>query len=284
MKKIGFVDYYLSEWHANNYPAWIAEAAEKAGADYKLAYAWAELEVSPKDNVTTDEWCAKYGAKKCETIDELCEKSDVIIVLAPSDPDTHLRYAEKVLPYGKRTYIDKTFAPDLKTAEKIFEIAKKYGTPFFSTSALRYAAELQNIEGCREMMTTGSGASADEYIIHQVEMIVKKLGFGADRIRAEQVGAQWIYRISYPDERSALMTYAPRKLGFTVYFNDCAGNYFAAPVTSDFFPGLIADIVRFFETGAVSFNPEETLEVMKIRNGVIVAMQSPDTWVDLNDI
>ena len=62
MKKIGFVDYYLSEWHANNYPAWIAEAAAKAGADYKLAYAWAELDVSPKDNVTTDEWCANYGA------------------------------------------------------------------------------------------------------------------------------------------------------------------------------------------------------------------------------
>ncbi len=23
--KIGFVDYYIDEWHANNYPAWFAE-------------------------------------------------------------------------------------------------------------------------------------------------------------------------------------------------------------------------------------------------------------------
>ena len=23
MKTIGFIDYYLDEWHANNYPAWI---------------------------------------------------------------------------------------------------------------------------------------------------------------------------------------------------------------------------------------------------------------------
>ena len=29
MKKIGFIDYYLSEWHANNYPALI----EKQGED-----------------------------------------------------------------------------------------------------------------------------------------------------------------------------------------------------------------------------------------------------------
>lgn len=29
MKKIGFIDYYLSEWHANNYPIWIKEICEK---------------------------------------------------------------------------------------------------------------------------------------------------------------------------------------------------------------------------------------------------------------
>ena len=87
--------------------------------------------------MNTDEWCAKYGVKKCETIEELCEKSDAIIVLAPSNPEKHLRYAEKVLPYGKLTYIDKTFAPDVATAEKIFELGEKYGAKLFSSSALR---------------------------------------------------------------------------------------------------------------------------------------------------
>ena len=29
MKTIGFVDYYISEWHANNYPEWIKQASEK---------------------------------------------------------------------------------------------------------------------------------------------------------------------------------------------------------------------------------------------------------------
>ena len=38
MKKIGFVDYYISEWHANNYPAWI----DALGCDYKVTHAWAE--------------------------------------------------------------------------------------------------------------------------------------------------------------------------------------------------------------------------------------------------
>jgi hypothetical protein len=39
MKKIGFVDYYISEWHANNYPKWIEEACKKLGVEYKIAYA-----------------------------------------------------------------------------------------------------------------------------------------------------------------------------------------------------------------------------------------------------
>ena len=39
MKKIGFVDYYISEWHANNYPGWIEEACKKLSVDYKIAYA-----------------------------------------------------------------------------------------------------------------------------------------------------------------------------------------------------------------------------------------------------
>ena len=62
MKKIGFVDYYISEWHANSYPAWIKEAAEKQGAEYKIAYVWAEEYVSPVDGRNTDEWCEAYGA------------------------------------------------------------------------------------------------------------------------------------------------------------------------------------------------------------------------------
>ena len=49
MKKIGFVDYYISEWHANNYPAWIKEACQKKGLDFEVKYVWAEEYVSPVD-------------------------------------------------------------------------------------------------------------------------------------------------------------------------------------------------------------------------------------------
>ena len=35
--KIGFIDYYLDEWHANNYPNWIREASD-GEMEVSLAY------------------------------------------------------------------------------------------------------------------------------------------------------------------------------------------------------------------------------------------------------
>ena len=116
MKKIGFIDYYLSEWHANNYPAWIKEKCAELGLDYEIAYAWGEIEVSLRDGKTNTEWCEANGVELCKTMEEVCEKSDVLLILAPSDPDRHLIYATTALRYGKPTYIDKTFAPNLVDA------------------------------------------------------------------------------------------------------------------------------------------------------------------------
>ena len=107
-KSIGFVDYYISEWHANNYPGWIKEASKVVGEDFEVKYAWAEKDVSLFDGVRTDEWCEKYGVERCATIAELCEKSDFICILAPSDPEKHLEYAREALKFGKYSYWDKS--------------------------------------------------------------------------------------------------------------------------------------------------------------------------------
>ena len=64
MKKIGFVDYYISEWHANNYPAWIKNYCKSAGLDYEVTYAWAEKDVSLVDGKTTAEWCENMNIEQ----------------------------------------------------------------------------------------------------------------------------------------------------------------------------------------------------------------------------
>ena len=103
MLKIGFIDYYLDEWHANSYPKMIQNAA---GDQLVVAYAYGQIP-SPITGMTAAQWCEKYGVALCETIEELVEKSDVLLVLSPLPlPDVHvhvpgpqgLPYTASVLP------------------------------------------------------------------------------------------------------------------------------------------------------------------------------------------
>ncbi len=281
MKKIGFIDFYLSEWHANNYPAWIRDCCAQNGWEYELAYAWGEMETSPVDSKTNAQWCTENGVELCATIEECCEKSDVLLVLAPSTPEKHLPYAKAVLPYGKPTYIDKTFAPDLAQAEEIFSIAAKYNTPVFSTSALRYADELEAVADARHLITTGGGRSAEEYIVHQLEMIVKTMGCGACKISATLQGNQRLFSIAYPDGRSATAIYAAA-LPFTLCAELADSTSVSKSVISPFFQTLIKQILTFYESGKSDFTTAETLEVMRLREALLcAAKEAPDTVIAL---
>ena len=280
MKKIGFVDFYISEWHANNYVGWIAQANEVLGTDFQVAYAWAELDTSPLDQVTTAQWCEKFGVEQCQTIEELCEKSDYIIVLAPSDPDKHLPYAKKVLPYGKRTYIDKTFAPDYATAKKIFDIAQQYGTPFFSSSALRYAEELKGVGPVNSLFLTASGSNFPEYIIHPVEMLVSLFNDPMEKVKVEAVGAQRICRlVSRKGIEAAIMFSAG--YNYNIMALPVEGKPYRQAITSSFFVALLQDIIRFFETGEYSFDPQQTLEVMRVRDALMAAEKVDGQWLQV---
>ena len=272
MKKIGFVDYFISEWHANNYPAWIERICAEMGADYKVAYAWAELDTSPVDGISTVEWCEKFGAERCATIDELCEKSDVIVILSPSNPETHLRYAEAVLKYGKRTSIDKTFAPDAKTAKEIFALGERYNTPFFSTSALRYATELDSVDEPDSLLVTGGGSNLPEYFIHLGEMVVGKMG-AIKSVKATQNGSQWIIQAKTESGKDATMIWGAA-MPYGAYMTK-EGKEVWKSIKSPFFDGLIADMLNFFETGTPSFAPSQTLDVIALRDAALTATDNP---------
>lgn len=280
MKTIGFIDYYLSEWHANNYPAWIKAANEQLGTDFRLAYAWAELDVSPDDGVTTDEWCKQYGVERCQTIEELCQKSDFIVVLAPSNPETHLKYAQVVLEYGKNTYIDKTFAPDFATAKQIFDIGAKHGCRFFSTSALRYATELSAYVGSDSAEVSFGGRSVEEYVIHPTEMLVRLVGTGACRARCDKHGNRYVFTVEYGGGRTSVVNYYENQIVPVEFSATKNGVTASVAVNSDYFGGLIHDIVAFFQTGELPFDGEQTLEVMRLREAFIKAKDVED-WIEL---
>ena len=277
MKKLGFIDLFIDEWHANNYPAWIKTA--RRGTEFELAYAW---EKAPQNGRPLEKWCADFGVTPLKSMEEVVEKSDAVFVLAPSNPEVHRELAEIPLKSGKPVFVDKPFAPSKADAEAMFELAAKHNTPLMSSSALRFSTELdayRNKPGTTYMETTGGGRSFWEYSIHQIEMIVSVLGTGAKRIM--QGGANDVEHmvIQYEDDRRASVTYTPNAPFTTRLVHE--GKMIVNPQCSDFFPILLSEILDFFATGKSPIDTAQTIEIAALVAAGIKALEAKNVWHDL---
>jgi GFO/IDH/MocA oxidoreductase family protein len=282
MKKIGFIDYHIDEWHANNYPQWIRESTRKD--DFEIAYAWEESQGEGLRSL--EAWCKDFSVTPAKNIEQIVEDCDGLIVLAPSNPEVHERLADIPLQSGKPVYIDKPFAPDKATAEALFEKAEKHGTPLFSSSALRFGSEIQ--KAVKETLTrecvdfafsAGGGTSFEEYSIHQIEMLVMLMGTGAERVM--QCGSNRTNQllIDYGSGRRSVMTLMPGH-GFQISA-DCEKDRVTINSMTDFFPCLLEAILEFFETGCPPVKKEETIEIVSILETGIKALEKRDIWIDL---
>ena len=282
MKKIGFIDFFLDEWHANNYPAWIRDDVAASGRDMDVAYAWADT--SRPGELTTAEWCKKFNVEMLGSMEELVEKSDYLIVLTPDYTEHKERLSRIPLMSGKPVYVDKTFSPDLKTGVGMFELAAQFRTPMFSSSALRFTKELAgypddkvNRESLEFLATLGPG-TYQNYSVHQLEMIVLLMGPGATRVKSLSSEHGRLLVAEYPDGRRASMTQiqaAPFQL--TMQLKDGKGVFI--PDCSDIFTRMIHAMLDFFEGGPSPAPKEETLAIMALIEAGRKALGSYDSWV-----
>jgi predicted dehydrogenase len=74
-----------------------------------------------------------YGIKVMATIPEVCRAVDAIMITSV-DGRPHLEEARQALPFHKPVFIDKPMAGSLRDAIEIFRLARKEGTPCFSSS------------------------------------------------------------------------------------------------------------------------------------------------------
>ncbi|HBL85146.1 MAG: hypothetical protein A2Y17_02005 [Clostridiales bacterium GWF2_38_85] len=279
MKKIGFIDHYLDEWHANNYPDMIKKVA---GDELVVAYAYAEIN-SPKGGMTTDQWCEKFGVQRINTIEELVEKSDCLIVLSPDNPERHLDLTRLPLASGKCTYVDKTFATTKAIAEEIVANAEKHNTPFFSTSALRFANEMKNIrkDGVTFINSKGPGVF-EIYTIHQLEPIVMLMGSQAERVMAIGSKEAPALLIEFAGNRRAVLSLFNDwrvSFGLNIAYDD--GKFEVIGDMTSYFDNFIVEMCDFFKTGNVKADPKETIAIMGIIESGAKAMKKPLEWVNI---
>lgn len=275
--KIGFIDYYLDEWHANTYPKMIKEQSQ---GRLEVCYAYGMIP-SPISGKTTEEWCEEYGIELCKTIEEVIEKSDALVVLSPDNCEMHETLSQLPLKSGKKTYIDKTFAPSKKTAESIFALAEEYGTPCYSTSALRFADEYQPLKGKNIKAAAFWGPNGVEtYSIHQLEPMIMLMQGAIKRVMAVTKENWSQVLLEWEDGRVASMVCTGEESSFLANLSLDTGCK-TVEVKSDFFKIFIDNLIRFFETGERPVSHEETIRIMAVREASIKAIEHPGEWINV---
>ncbi len=279
MKKIGFIDYYLDEWHANNYPRMIHE---NSNGEMAVCYAYGKID-SPLGGLTNSEWSKQNNIELLKTIEEVIEKSDYLIVLSPDNPEMHEELSYLAARSGKPVYIDKTFAPDKETAERIFNLADSYNTPCYSCSALNFSAELAElreigVNGIQAINSWGPG-TFEIYSIHQIEPIVSLMGTDAKRVMftGDKKYPSLIIEFS-GGRRAQISHFSSSNFVMNIGYQDETSK--TIEIKSDFFGLFIKEMISFFNTGSIPVPHEQTLAVMAIRATGLKAINTPFEWVN----
>lgn len=279
MKKVGFIDYYLDEWHANNYPEFLKN---RSNGEYQVCFAYGQID-SPIGGMTNKEWSEKYGILLCDTAEEVIEKSDVLIVLSPDNPEMHEELCELPLESGKLVYIDKTFAPDRATAVRIFDYADKHNTKCYSSSALGFSSELDEIDitDIDTIFSEGPGPFKI-YVIHQLEMIVRLMNCRATKVMYTGNEAHPALVIEFEDGRLCHLIHREDDAhSFQLTIADKNNDARKITIESDYFGLFIDALIKFFDCGVVPVEHKRTIEVIGIREVAMKAMNTPFSWIEI---
>ncbi len=257
-QRIGFVDFDLNNFHADVYLKLLRGDLQSRG--FTVAGATALQAES------SQAWCAQNKVPYYYDVDTLDAHIDCYAVLAPSNPEVHETLCQHVFPCGKPTYVDKTFAPDLATAERIFALADQHGVAMQTSSALRYSnvqERLAEMEGdLLHVVTWGGGSSFGEYAIHPLELAISCMGPDVERLHRRGAGECAQLLLDFSDSRTAVVNvYTNTSTPFAAALTTTGGTEYIAVDSSAIFRNTAAAMLNLFECGTASVDRRETVAI-----------------------
>ncbi len=236
----------------------------------------------------------KMGVEIVDSIPELLKKVDVVF-LETNDGRPHLEQALPVLKAGKPVFIDKPIAGSLADAVALFELSRKYNTPMFSSSSLRFSKGAQRLrngaEGKITRCSTHSPCSLEKthpdlfwYGIHGVETLFTVMGTGCQSAqRSVSNSDQDVVVGQWSGDRVGQFT-GVRKGKPSGYGGTAVGKNGEVAVGGyDGYKPLLVEIVKFFRSGKPPVSEAETLEIYsfmeaadesKRQGGAVVSLAS----------
>ncbi len=217
-----------------------------------------------------EELRAKYGVEIVPDIPALLGKVDAVL-LESIDGRVHLAQARAVIAARKPVFIDKPLAATLEDAREIARLAKAAGTPWFSSSSLRFGAiGAARIAGASGVSTWGPGPFEPHhylelawYAIHPVELLYTLMGPGCVEVTRTAGENEDVIVGRWKDGRlgtvRAIRPYSDYGAVVTKGREVTVLHPKAAEAT-DYRP-LVVEIVKFFSGGPPPVPNDETLEI-----------------------
>lgn len=229
----------------------------------------------------------KYGVKITSSIDELLGMVDCIF-LETNDGNLHLEQAAKVFKTGKKIFIDKPLAATLGQVLAIYSLADKYGVKFFSSSAVRFSPENVKIKNGVYGEVLGADCSSPHsiekthpdfgyYGIHGVEELFAVMGAGCETVTRTHSDNSDIVVGVWKDNRLGSFRALIQGKGMPYVYSGQAYTKKGAIAVGGYtgYKCLLDEILKFFDTGILPFDREETIEIftfmkasnMSLKNG-----------------
>lgn len=253
----------------------------------------ADIESSTKRIAGYTAEVKKLGIEISATIEELIEKSDYIL-LETNDGRPHLAQAMKVIKAGKPLFIDKPVAGSLSDAIAIYESAKKYNVPVFSSSSLRFMETAQQVAQGKIGRVLGadtfSPATLEKthpdlfwYGIHGVEILYTVMGKGCKELaRISSLNTDVVVG-SWHDGRTG--TFRGTRTGTHDYGGTAygeKGNLVLGPFKG--YDNLLDQIIAFFTSGIAPVSAEDTLEIYTFMEAADESKRNGGRTVLLEDV
>jgi hypothetical protein len=212
----------------------------------------------------------KLGVTIVDSIKDLLKDVDVVL-LETNDGRLHLEQAIPVFKAGKPVFIDKPVAASLSDAITIFNEAKKYNVPMFSSSSLRYAPTVKAIAEGKAGKVLGVDVFSPAHLepthmdfswygIHGVEMLFTTMGLGCKSVsRTHTDDADVVVGLWNDNRIGAFRGIRYKKSGYggsvygekSIELLDGNGGY----------DPLLVEVVKFFESRRAPVSAEETIEI-----------------------
>jgi hypothetical protein len=236
-----------------------------------------------------------YGVELVDSIEALVAKVDVVL-LESVDGRPHLAQVTPVLKAKKPVFIDKPLAASLEDARRIAELAQKTGTPFFSSSSVRFHRDIPKL---RRDPAVGTIARVQAnyvlntipfhpdlfyYGIHGVEALYAVMGTGCDRLSRKAGPDGDVTTCTWKDGRVGVYNGLPKADPKTPIVTVTGSSGTASTAGPSSYDGLVLAIAEFFHTGRPPVDQAETLEVMAFMTAAQISKEKGGAEVRLQDL